>query len=484
MENKLEDTIKNNFKDIKELINKFKKKNTKIKEPTKTQVNIIIDPKLTKKNNEIKELIRKYKFLYENYLNLFRKYFITGKEYPLDCEILNELSTHLNDLSNKIPKINNNILKRKNFILLEIIKSFINLLLSLIEKIKDLEKDLINGLEKINSSSTFFKKKEGFPEGINLISSSYRKIVVSFEIIEEIFLKIKELEFKEKKLNLNNLIKNSLNTLKDKDIGINELEKVNDDYYQLKNKILKLGENFFKDYYIKKKEEKEFRLDVLIILDVTSSMEEYLNKFKIEFRTMIDNLMGKYHKALVYVGFIGYRDLNDIALGDDYIDIDFTVNYDKLENEIKKIEADGGDDIPEDVAGAFEMALKKKWRGDTKVALLITDSPCHGAEFHNSNEIKDDYDDDSNIKEKIHEFKDKNISLICFELSKNTAKMFEKFEEEYNSQEINNFLYINKTKDLNDTSLIKKINDSFNSNLKKYAQNKQNGYQQGNDQNN
>ena len=80
------------------------------------------------------------------------------------------------------------------------------------------------------------------------------------------------------------------------------------------------------------------------------------------------------------------------------------------------------------------MALKKKWRGDTRVALLMTDSPCHGGEFHNSSEIKDNYeDDDNNIKEKIHKFKDENISLICFELSKNTETMFEKFEEEYNS---------------------------------------------------
>ncbi len=199
-------------------------------------------------------------------------------------------------------------------------------------------------------------------------------------------------------------------------------------------------------------------------------MEEYLEKFKAEFKAMIDNLLEICHKALSYVGFIGYRDLNDINLGDDYIDIDFTVNYENLENKIKEIEADGGGDIPEDIAGAFEMALKKKWKGDTRIALLITDSPCHGAEFHNSNEVKDDHEnDDSNIKEKIHKFKDENISLICFELSRNTEKMFKIFEREYNSQEINNFLYINKTKDLNDTWFINKIKDSFDFNLKKYV---------------
>jgi len=198
MENKLEGKIKSNFKDIKKLITEFKEKNTKIQEPTKSQVNIIIDPNLTKNNKEIKELLRKYKVLYENFLNLFRKYFATDNNYPLDCEILNELSAHLNDLSNKIPEINNSILKRKSFILLEIIKSFINLLISLVERIKDLEQGLIIGLEKINNSSAFFKDKKGFPKGIKIISGSYRKIIVLFELIEEIFLKIKELQFKEK----------------------------------------------------------------------------------------------------------------------------------------------------------------------------------------------------------------------------------------------------------------------------------------------
>ena len=41
-------------------------------------------------------------------------------------------------------------------------------------------------------------------------------------------------------------------------------------------------------------------------------------------------------------------------------------------------------DIPEDIPGAFELALNKigqTWRGKTKIAFLLTDSPCHGKEF-------------------------------------------------------------------------------------------------------
>ena len=494
MENELsnrKETINDKIIIIQNKIREFIDNNTDIQNEVKSQVNPKLKKFITGNKKSIDkmntEIINKYSKLYEKYLSIFKRIFEADKEYmSLDYEnLLNELNNDLTNLSEKIPNNfnheNRNLIKsqsqnseegqdialkgyiRRNNILLENIKSFINLLITLVKKIQNLANELTENLKIIDGHSQNQNDtiKETFID-------PYRNICELFEEIKDIFSKIEGNESKGKKLTLimDKKLINIQNKLKNKDIGINEIKKVNDDYSKLIKKILELDKIFKDGYNAIKKDENIIRIDVLFIFDITSSMEEYLNRFKNKIKNIIKEISNRCPIALIYVGFIGYRDLNDIDLGDEYIDIDFTINYDKLENEIKKIEADGGDDIPEDVAGAFEMALKKKWRGDTKVALLITDSPCHGAEFHNSNEIKDDYDDDSNIKEKIHEFKDKNISLICFELSKNTAKMFEKFEEEYNSQEINNFLYINKTKDLNDTSLIKKINDSFNSNLK------------------
>lgn len=49
----------------------------------------------------------------------------------------------------------------------------------------------------------------------------------------------------------------------------------------------------------------------------------------------------------------------------------------------KKADAYGGGDIPEDIAGAFEHALKQKWESKARYCVLVTDSPCHGNKYHN-----------------------------------------------------------------------------------------------------
>jgi myosin protein heavy chain len=49
---------------------------------------------------------------------------------------------------------------------------------------------------------------------------------------------------------------------------------------------------------------------------------------------------------------------------------------------LETIEADGGDDGPEDVAGGFKKALEQDWRAKSRYAVLIADAPCHGRKYH------------------------------------------------------------------------------------------------------
>ena len=426
-----------------------------------------------------------------------------GKYIPLDFEkLLIELDSGLKKLSESFnnQEINNIIgndkqnfkegldknikeYKRRSSILLDIIKSFVELLISLVEKIKILAHKLEKDYKEVNSSSSYFKDKNDEEGGIKNINFCYIDMCEAFEEIEDLFLKIERVDYRRKKLNINKLYNLDKN-INFHNIGIKEIYLVYRKFSSLIEKILEFGKNFKEEYNKIKKEEKEIRIDVLIILDVTSSMNEYLNTFKINFIKMIDELKEKCLGALVYLGFIGYRDIVDIELGDDYIDINFSVNYKNLEKEIQKIKADGGDDIPEDIAGAFEMALKKEWRGDTKIVLLITDSPCHGNAFHKTN-IMDNYPDDTNIKNMIHQFTEKNINLICFNLSQNTKTMFEIFKNEYNSLEgkcffeesqylIQKFNEENRNKNdyKIDNSFMDRINSLFNENLKKASKNK------------
>ena len=76
--------------------------------------------------------------------------------------------------------------------------------------------------------------------------------------------------------------------------------------------------------------EKEFRLDLLIILDTTSSMGYFIDKFKFQFLQIIQDIRRECPEAILFVGLIGYKDIFDKELGDEYIDYNFTTNYEKL----------------------------------------------------------------------------------------------------------------------------------------------------------
>ena len=121
--------------------------------------------------------------------------------------------------------------------------------------------------------------------------------------------------------------------------------------------------------------------------------------------------------------------------------MDFTRDHFNVKNEISKIIVGGGDDTAEDVAFAFEKAVEKKWgKNSIKFAVLICDAPCHGSKYHDPNLI-DYYNtgvpNRENIEKLVAELCDKNVSLCCVELNKNTKIMYDIFEEIYNNKKNN-----------------------------------------------
>ena len=117
------------------------------------------------------------------------------------------------------------------------------------------------------------------------------------------------------------------------------------------------------------------------------------------------------------------------------IDHRFKFNYSK---NIESLKSTGGGDIAEDIAGAFEMALKKDWQGISRFAILAADAPCHGVEFHGRVDDKkyDNYPEgdpeNRDIKKFVRNFAEKNISLFCAKFSDDTDMMFDIFRKEYN----------------------------------------------------
>ena len=187
------------------------------------------------------------------------------------------------------------------------------------------------------------------------------------------------------------------------------------------------------------------RLDLLFIMDITNSMDVYLDQVKRQVLDIINEIRKECAGIEIYIGFIGYRDFSDLDFGESYINLELTEKYENIIQNIKYLKAEGGGDIPEDLCGALEFAKEKKWKGKSRFAILVTDSPCHGRKYYDdTTENFDNYPDGDregrNIEDYIKFLAENEISVFCLKVSPSTDKMFEIFEEVYNS---------NKRKDCN-----------------------------------
>ena len=497
--NPIKEEIKKKIDLSKELINKIRQLSSKEFNIKIRQANFEFSKVL--QIDDIKEFVKQYKGLYEEKNNKCYSIFCDNKNYISDyfMIILDSLSKNLSRFSEANELINCELFngterglkqpqileikkiieqyknsynecfqkfrteyKRRNKEILDIIISYLNTLLLLISKITILGDIIEEAFTNFRASQTYFQKEDTIKEGKYIISDSYRKFLSALEEIDDLFSNIDKFDegkknclkklnkFKGKLKEIHYTIYNKVNEIRERNniklidtptfnLELKELDNITNDCVDLYKKLTEAHEILKNGFQSTMEKEKKLRLDILIMLDITSSMEDYINKFKEQYTLMIENLTKECPEALFYVSFIGYKDLNDKELGDDYICIDFTTNYEKIGDIIQKIEPDGGGDIPEDVAGAFELGLKLNWKSNTKIAFLITDSPCHGAQYHDLNqnekeEIDDYFDENTNerkMEDIIKDFSTKCISLFCLNLSKNTSKMFEKFKEKY-----------------------------------------------------
>ena len=209
---------------------------------------------------------------------------------------------------------------------------------------------------------------------------------------------------------------------------IDELEKTKKENENIQDEVLKRTKDFLN----------QTRLDILFIIDCTNSVNLYLEEIKSNFTNMIQNIQTTCPMATIYIGFIGYLDFIDLMLDSKYINIELTKDIKSITEQIENLKSHGGGDIAEDIAGAFEMALKKDWQGISRFAILAADAPCHGVEFHGRANDKN-YDNfpegdpiERDIKEFVRKFAENNISLFCAKFSDDTDMMFDIFRKEYN----------------------------------------------------
>ena len=400
----------------------------------------------------------------------------------------------------------NNLLKNISFINKDIDQDFKliqDTFNELVESVKTLRKEMVEGIRIFENISPKFEDlndRETIQKAIMSIINPLTKIT---ELINKSKEKLKEVDgtpqFKEKQNEnfvdkmkticeqLNNkskIIAEKINetreeiNLKRIELPALELEEVNaqditSNINSMKEKIDKTNkENEKIKEELKKKTEKfinQSRLDILFIIDSTNSINTFLSDIKQNFLNIIDEIITKCPTSIMHVGFIAYKDLDDLDFGEEYLDIDFIrvsenkEGKEKISKRIKELKSSGGFDTCEDLTGAFQLSLQKSWQGFSKFAILATDAPCHGNEFHDPN-VEDNYPGGDpkkrDIKAFVEEFAEKEIYLFCAEYDKSTEKMFGIFKEIYNQKKKKDSkcqIIIQSGKDLSNTIISKAI---------------------------
>ena len=192
--------------------------------------------------------------------------------------------------------------------------------------------------------------------------------------------------------------------------------------------------------------EEKTSLDLLFIMDLTGSMGPYIEQAKQNIINIMNRIPIECPGISINLGYIGYRDIAEINLN--YIvNIDFSQNYQKLQNNIKDVIADGGGgDGPEEVAWAIEKAIEKNWNSDARYSILVADAPCHGTKYHNGGDAyPDGVPGSKNIEILINELAAKNISLYCMKITEYTDIMYKLFADIYSNYQNCEFQIVEMT---------------------------------------
>ena len=459
-------------KNINEIIDCTNKLNRQLLEPL-TSIHRGLKDYKNKISENLKTINNPFKNkkqgLNENEINNVEK----NNEYNNNVKVIdNQLDSFEEEANNLLENIN--IINKGIDNEFKLISDSFN---ELVESVKSLRKEMVEGIgifENISPKFEDLNDRETIQKAIISVINPLSKIT---ELINKSKEKLKEVnetpQIKGKQSGnlidkmktlceqLNNkskIIAEKINetreiiNLKRIDLPILKLEEVNaqeinSSINSMKEKIDKTNEENEKIKKDLKEKTKKFinqsRLDLLFIIDSTNSINTFLDDIKKDFLKIIDEIIKKCPTSILHVGFIAYKDLSDLDFGDEYLDIDFiriTENEsgkDEILQKIKELKSSGGGDICEDLAGAFKLSLDKDWQGFSKFAVLATDAPCHGSEFHDP-EIEDNYPkgDPKNrdIKKYVKEFAEKEIYLFCAEYDDSTKKMFRIFKEIYNKE--------------------------------------------------
>ena len=160
-------------------------------------------------------------------------------------------------------------------------------------------------------------------------------------------------------------------------------------------------------------------------------MSPWIHQAKTRMVELVDGVQQEHPNTRIRVGFIGYRDYGDTV---PLIEIPFQNAHETMA-EIQPIQADGGDDIAEDIANGLFRALHMDWsESDVKIVFHIADAPAHGTMFHGIR-ISDRYPrgDPNGLdpRDSVEKMSFLDINFTFVKINDSTDTMIDQFHNAY-----------------------------------------------------
>ena len=346
-----------------------------------------ITENIKKFKKEAEELNQKYNIMFSDIGAAVEFIFNGIKSVP---SFLSKLQDKIEEGMSKFEEIlelfNNKEEGDKYYKYIERIHKSLEIIIEYKNKIVKGVEDDINNLEKQykNRRDSFINLKDDVEKNIKSLETRAKEI-------NNDILDVRK-KYNQKKIELPEISISSISDIIIKKVRVILEENSNDSFKILKN--TELDKKAIQRVFINVESfVNEAYLDLLIVLDITGSMEQYFIQVKTKLYDIIENLKNSLRDLQIYninLGFIGYKDVEEM-FKNEVVDIPFTIDIDEITKKIDEVKIGGGDDTAEDIAYAFELALNKNWSNNkAKFIVLIPDSPCHGEKYHDP-DLMDNY---------------------------------------------------------------------------------------------
>jgi len=405
----------------------LKEKELKDEDKLKTLKNLLDD---------LKENIQKYNESLEKFNNVTLKLFedanktnnffseyietkILGKIKDIP-EYLNEGTLLLPEIKEKINKYNDNkrnTRKEKeeyyHKCLIEIIEMTKKIKEYIYDKDKEVDSDFKDLNEMINKEKNEINQKaDAYYNNVKELMECGKQVI---EIINEIR---KLFDLSQIKINIDDKnIEYPFNELtKNLNILLGEIQPIKTEIREYLEIIMKIFESQIN----------MVSLDILFIIDITESMEDLLDETRNSIKYILDKIKSESPGIVIRFACQCFRDYGD---PDQYYEMDFVTDVEKIKKYLDKIKAQGGGDDAEDVAGGIHKGLGMSWKSNARYAILITDAPGHGKKYH-EDDVGDDYINGDphglDLEDLMKKYVENNINLCLTRIDNYTDTMYKK----------------------------------------------------------